>query len=490
MNPSVATIIFACGVAALFYLDRDPSARSSRALWLPVAYLWIIGSRPVSAWLGVTPPSGTDVRIEGSPLDAAFFQILLAAAIIVLIGRGKLTRTFLNANWPILIFYSYCFLSISWAYYPDVAFKAWVKAVEDLAMVLVIVTDRQPIAAITRLTSRVGFLLLPASVLFIKYYPDLGRGYTLDGLPMETGVTTNKNSLGQIVLVISLVVLWNVRALLQDKKAPNRTRRLAAQASLLVVGVALLHMANSSTCVACFFLGGGLILATGLRAMKIRPARVHALCLGILLVGALIMLLGGQSIVTGALSRKSNFSGRTDIWSAVISAVSNPIVGDGFENFWIGPDTPKVWRSLSEWWHPEGLNEAHNGYIEVYANLGWIGICLIVVVLISAYRRAVAAYRMNPTIGGLILSYIFISAFFNITESGFRSPQPMSVFLFLAIFSAGAVGAGLIGPEKARIPVPSHGQSCTPDGIDELLPETETAYANWPALGKSDREQS
>ena len=62
--------------------------------------------------------------------------------------------------------------------------------------------------------SRVGFLLLPASVLFIKYYGDLGRAYNPDGEQTNTGVTTNKNTLGLIVFLVSLGALWNVRALL------------------------------------------------------------------------------------------------------------------------------------------------------------------------------------------------------------------------------------------------------------------------------------
>ena len=165
-----------------------------------------------------------------------------------------------------------------------------------------------------------------------------------------------------------------------------------AQCTLLTFGIVLLQMAHCATAVACFILGGGLIFATGLRAIRRRPARVHALCLGNLLAGGLAMLFGGESDVTSALGRQSNLSGRTEIWAAVIPAVPNPIVGAGFESFWISPNVKKVWRSLSGWWHPEGLNEAHNGYIEVYLNLGWIGVCLIALILISGYRRAVARH--------------------------------------------------------------------------------------------------
>ena len=43
MNPTLALLICACGIAGLFYLDRDKTIRTSKALWLPVVYLWILG---------------------------------------------------------------------------------------------------------------------------------------------------------------------------------------------------------------------------------------------------------------------------------------------------------------------------------------------------------------------------------------------------------------------------------------------------------------
>ena len=109
---------------------------------------------------------------------------------------------------------------------------------------------------------------------------------------MNTGVTTNKNLLGVMVLVISLGTLWRVITLLRAKGQPNRGRHLFAQGTLLAFGVVLLQMADSSTSIACFILGGGLILATGMRAIRSRPARVHVLCLVIFLTGGLTLLFG------------------------------------------------------------------------------------------------------------------------------------------------------------------------------------------------------
>ena len=152
MSPSLASLVYACGIAGLFYLDRDKSIRTSKALWLPVLYLWIIGSRPLSVWLGIGPASGVNTALEGSPVDGAFFQILLIAGICVLAVRGRRVANFLTKAFPIpiLIYFVFCLVSILWSDYPGVALKKWTKSVEDLVMILIVATDEQPVAALRR----------------------------------------------------------------------------------------------------------------------------------------------------------------------------------------------------------------------------------------------------------------------------------------------------------------------------------------------------
>jgi O-antigen ligase len=326
-----------------------------------------------------------------------------------------------------------------------VSFKRWIKAIGDLAMVLVIVSDRQPVVSLSRLISRVGFVLLPASVLLIKYYPELGRGYSPIGEQMNTGVTTNKNVLGVVLLVISLCTLWRVMALMRAKGTPDRGRHLFAQWILLAFGVVLFWMAHSATSLVCFVLGGGIIIATNLRSFRIRPALVHVLCFAIIFVGGVAFLLGGEGGVTQALGRNSNLSGRTVIWAALIPAAPNSVVGAGFEDFWISPSVQEFQRRMVGWWHPERLNEAHNGYIEVYLNLGWVGVGLISIILVTGYGRAVKAFRLNPKVGGLFLAYIIVSTVYSITEAGFRMLDPIWIFLLLSVVGSSGVTAGLFG---------------------------------------------
>ncbi len=464
MNPLVATCLCACGVAGLFYLDRDKSVRTSKALWLPIIWMAIVGSRSVSEWLGMGP-TGANAQFDGSPLDAALYGILVAAAIGVLVFRSNRTKFLLLPNWPILLYFFYCLLSVTWSYDPDVSLKRWIKAIGDLAMVLVVATERHPLEALTRLVARVGFVLLPASVLIIKYFGDFGREYTPDGGMMNTGVSTNKNMLGVMLLVVSLFTFWRVISLWRAKFEPDRRRHLIAQGVLLGFGVLLFRMAHSATAIACFLLGGGIIFAASLRAFRGRTARIHALCFGIILAGGLALLFGAQGDVAGALGRKSNLSGRTDIWAAVIPAAPNALIGAGFEGFWISPSVEEFQRRLVGWWHPEGLNEAHNGYIEVYLNLGWIGVILISFILVTGYARAVKAFRLSAQVGGLFLGYIIVAAAYSITEAGFRMMDLIWIFLLLSVVMSGTVAAeALDNRARARLALRSEGMALEEHG--------------------------
>ena len=444
MTSSSALIFFALGIAGLFFLDRDNSIRTSKALWLPVIWLWIVGSRPVSSWLGLSPVSGDSQLLDGSPLDRSIFLMLLIFGILVLAHRSHRTNVLLRASWPILIYFVFCLLSVLWSDFPDIAFKRWTKALGDLVMVLVVVTDAEPRAALKRLFSRTGFVLMPASILLLKYFGDLGRSYDpFNGEPTITGVTTNKNLLGVVTLVLSLGSIWRVLTLLRDSHQLNRGRQLFAQGTLLAFGVALLMMAHSVTSLICFTLGTGLMVATAF-ARTSRPAFLHAVVLGALLAGGLVISVGGGANVIHALGRQTNLTGRSAIWEAVISRAPNAVLGAGFESFWLGPRVQELWRAFPVF-RP---NEAHNGYIEVYLNLGWVGVALIALVLINGYRRATAVFQREPAFGALMVAYIVIAASYSITEAGFRMLDAMWIFLLLAIAASGDLAWDLGGQHE------------------------------------------
>ena len=84
-------------------------------------------------------------------------------------------------------------------------------------------------------------------------------------------------------------------------------------------------------------------------------------------------------------------------------------------------------------------NEAHNGYIEVYLNLGLLGLGSIALLLGQGYLKAVSAFRRDPALGGLLVAYFITEVTYNITEAGFRMLHLEWFFLLLSIMAASRV---------------------------------------------------
>ncbi len=120
MYPSLAAVVCVVGMLGLFILDRDPKSRTSwAALCIPGLWLLIAGSRHVSQWLGLAPVTVEHAYLEGSPLDAVIYGLIIGAGMILLFGRRRAVAKILRNNWPILLFVVYCALSVAWSDFPE-----------------------------------------------------------------------------------------------------------------------------------------------------------------------------------------------------------------------------------------------------------------------------------------------------------------------------------------------------------------------------------
>ncbi len=430
MNQQLATIVYIAGIVALFLLDRNPNERTSKALWIPVLWLMIVGSRPVSMWFQSGPTISQAAQYtEGSPIDATVFGILIAAGLLVLCLRSHEVKRFLRANLPLLLFFSYCALSIIWSDYSFVAFKRWSKAIGDLVMILIVLTDPDPLAATKRFLSRCAFVLLPLSVLFIKYYPDLGRSYNQwTWIPMYCGVTTFKNELGMVCLVLGLGSLWSFLGAWENRKMAHRSRHLIAHGVALGLAIWLFIIANSMTSLACFIMSGIVMVMTMFRFVAKRTRVVHALIGGFVALSLCSLFVDAGGSLVESLGRDPTLTGRTAIWQAVLSIHINPLLGSGFESFWMGDRLERVWAMTAK-----GIQEAHNGYLELYLNLGLVGVAFLAGLIVTGYRHALSVFRRDPDAGRLRLAFFTAGVIYSLTEAGFRMMSPIWIAFLLAI---------------------------------------------------------
>jgi exopolysaccharide production protein ExoQ len=430
VTPQIATLVCIAAIAALFRLDRDRSVRTSPALWLPVLWLAIGGTRNVSVWLQLGGPEGDygSDYLEGSPVDRNTLALLLAMGTVTLCRRGKRLRHVLSHNWPVLAYFAYCALSILWSDYPLVGFKRWFRGIGDVVMVLVVLTDDNWIAAVKRLFTRLAFVLFPLSLLLIRYYPDLGRDYGRDGSVYWTGVASGKNGLGMICLAFGLAMVW--RWLVEYHTLPGtaRTRRLMALTASIALALWLLRIANSKTSLATLVLVSGLMVLLALSRFGRKLAVLHMLVAVVVGSCASVLFLGIGTSALQTLGRDPTLTGRTDLWNLVLRYADNPLLGAGYESFWLG-------RHLQDMALINGgnvLNQAHNGYIEVYLNLGWIGLALLGNIIGMGYKNIIAGFRSDTHSSILRIGYFVVALIYNFTEGSFKMMQPVWICFLLA----------------------------------------------------------
>lgn len=426
----LATLITAALIAGLFYLDREKYRRTSWALWIPVVWLLIVSSRPVSMWLHINREvTLSDRYTEGSPLDAAVYGLLIVAAALVLNRRATQVKQFLRVNLPVILFFAYCIASVAWSDDPAIAIKRCVKAVGDILMVLVVVTDPEPTLAIRRMFARVGFVLLPLSVLFIKYYPAMGSAYNeTDRVMMYFGVTTFKNLLGVLCMFCGLGALWSLIRAYQDRSLEHRSRHLAAQGLIIVMAVWLIIKADSMTSLSCLALAGAVMVGSALPRISSSRAAVFGLVCGAVGFSLFALFISTGAGLLHSIGRNATLTGRTQIWTAVLAQHTNPLIGTGYESFWMGNRLQSVW-DMSQ----VGIEEAHNGYIEMYLNLGWLGLALLGLLIVTGYRNAMTLFARDAHAARVRLALFTAGLIYSLTEAGFRMMSPTWIGFLLSV---------------------------------------------------------
>jgi exopolysaccharide production protein ExoQ len=429
MPRQIAFLVFVVFVMGLIALSRERNTRTSKALWIPIIWFFIGASRNISEWFGrgTGAVGSPDQYLDGSPIDRMILIVFLVAGMAVLFSRGQRFQAVFQENKLLIFFFTYCLFSILWSDFPFVAFKRWSKGFGNLLMVFIVLTELDPVAAVKRFLSWTGFVLIPFSVLLIKYYPEFGRGYDrFSGEVRYLGAVGDKNGLGYDCLVMGLGALWCFLGALGEKE--DRFRRLLAYGTLLTITFWLFHLAHSATSLTCFLLGAGVMLVLKFFC-KGQPARVHLFVGTSVFVGLFaFVFLDAYSYLVNALGRETNLTGRTDIWADLLHMNFNPVVGTGFETFFLGNRLDFLWSKY--WWHPQ---EAHNGYLETYLTLGWIGLGLLVLLILFGYRNILARYRQDPHSSMIRLAFLGAALFYNITESAFKVMHPVWIVFLLSI---------------------------------------------------------
>jgi O-antigen ligase len=256
----------------------------------------------------------------------------------------------------------------------------------------------------------------------------MGRSFTRSGGADFHGVATQKNEYGMLLLIFGIYFAWELIGFWRTKDFTNFKRIGVLDLFFLGVVFWQLVFIDSKTPILCLLLGIGIIVLSGHPYFRGKPRRVRNSVVTLVLAAALLQSFADiKGTIISTAGRNATLTDRTVLWGEVLKLPNNPWLGAGWDCFWIGDRIAPLWEKW--WWRPRS---AHNGYIEIFLYLGWPGVALLVLVLLTGFRRSLGRFRVDPGYGSLSLAFFFAALFQNYAESSFHRLSPIW-FLFLLL---------------------------------------------------------
>ena len=434
MPPTLALAICTILVIGLLRVERRRNPVASLALWVPTVAMLIYASRPLARWFS----SGSE------NLDALVLTILILLALIILLKRQISWAWILNDNFWLILLLAYAAVSILWSEIPFVSFKRWVRLTGGFFVALVVLSEPNPLQALESIFRRCAYVLVPFSLVLVKYFPHLGREYgRWSGLTMWTGVTTQKNSLAALCAISALLLTWTFLREWRTKKLFQN--QVQNSADIFVLGIALFLLLGAGDSYSATSTGILIVGITVLLLLHGRKnfARFVARYLKALVLSLIVLYLlfyeSIISVVTSILGREENLTGRTDIWRPLIDFASlNPIFGVGYGGFY----APGNWELEHYFSKQFILAQAHSGYLAVYVELGIVGLMLLGVFILGYCGKVQRELSHSFEWAVLGICLLLMSLFYNYTEVGFVQSGNFlwSAMVFLmVVFSASSI---------------------------------------------------
>jgi exopolysaccharide production protein ExoQ len=267
-------------------------------------------------------------------------------------------------------------------------------------------------------------IVLGASVAACLVFPSYGIG--VDDLSQTSqwqGVFSHKNTLGKMAVLAALILTLHLL---------KRRRRFT-----IFAGICLLFMlvVLTQAMTALVYLVIGLAAFPFVRAFQKNPAnRRKILSLAVVIFGGLATwAYYNWENLTYSLGKDPALTGRVTLWGLSMTWIwERPLLGYGYDAFWSDYYGPVAdFRVASGWLEAP---HAHNGLINLCLDLGLIGVILLVLGFVFAYRRAWNFARVAETAEGLwpitFLTFLFA---YSLSEINFLARNDLLWVLYVSI---------------------------------------------------------
>lgn len=392
-----------------------------------------ISSKPLGVWFF----NGGDME-SGSPADRNLLIVLFCLSMIVLVGRKFPWLKAIKDNPWLILVVLYMLVSIFWSSMPAISFKRWIKELIAVTMVFLTMSEPDPKATVLKILRRSIYVLIPLSMVLIKYFPIYGRQFNRwTGERMWIGAMTQKNGLAWFSAAAMIFLLWSIVQRRKEPATPIKRAYNIIDLSMFLLALVLFlgprvtpaHSATSSMsllaglCVLAFLYG------RERKGKGVTPRLLRTAALILIVYGTVTPFLGKLSVldVSSYFGRTESLTGRSAIWATLVPlAMEKPLLGHGVGGFWT-----TGMREITS-------SHAHNGYLDTILTLGFFGLFLLTILICNCCNRAAKVLKTDFAWGALFLCYLFAILVHNIAESSFDTltTSRMAIILLFSVTSA------------------------------------------------------
>src|ERR1039458_8351693 len=287
--------------------------------------------------------------------------------------------------------------------------------------------ERFPANELMKLFVIVGAVAATGSLILIVFFPQYGlqeRGGIASGA--WEGIFGHKNNCGAMMTYLLLPAFF-----VQLESRSARIFRIAYVAVVLLI-IAMSRSAGSwVVCGSCLVFIAVLHLLARMRRKDV--AAIAFVLTGVAVIAG-IVVYNYFTVLMFAIGKDPTMSGRTIIWSGLMpSLLKRPLLGYGFMAFWQGLHGESANVGLLMNW--PGMGYAENGVIELWLELGLIGVAIYLLVFFRGVKDAVYCFTRKPSPAAMwYISLLFALALTNIEGGVLVSPPDLMFILPLVAF--------------------------------------------------------
>ncbi len=358
---------------------------------------------------------------EGDPVMQIIWMGIYAITLPLVFVRWRQFISVATREKLILFLVGIAIASVLWSDVPNITLRRTVALLGTTLFGTYLGIRYSLLQQLRLLAWMIGIAAL-LSVLYALALPIYG---TMSGFHQGAwrGIYGQKNILGRL-MTLGAVVFSLI--------PPSRYRNHWVTQAGFGLSVSLILLSQSKTALVIFLTVLALLPLYRVLRWKYTLA-VPILIFVVLGVGSVsTLLLANVETVLTAFGRDITLSGRTTMWSAVLTMIlERPWLGYGYSGFWLGwqgDGSTYVWNAAG--WEPKF---AHNGYLDLGLYLGFLGLLIFTLGFLMNSLRAITWLRSTKTAEGLWpLIYLTFMLLYNFTESAILKQNSIFWVLYVS----------------------------------------------------------